>query len=272
MARRRSASPEISLFPFLSILVCVIGALVLVITVLTIAQGTAGDGRTQEEMQRALTFQSLTQKLKDIATEREQFTEAAGAAGKMARELRQQEALVISLRRDLAELEKPVNPEDTDAELQKRLELALRQLEAMAAEKAPLTNDIARMEAELAAQKKRIEAPPSLIVQPGGAGRAAGSILFFVEVAGTGITLHQKGKPATRITTGSLRTDDAYAQFLAGAKKVREAMILYLIREDGLPVYNLAAGLAESVYGLRTGKLPLPGSGPVDLRLFGITP
>ena len=151
MARRVSASPEISLFPFLSILVCIIGALVLLITVLTIAQGTAGDGRTPEEMQRALTFQSLTQKLKDLTVERDRFAQSAGTAGQTAMQIRRQEELAITLRRELAELEKPAAPGDTDAELQKRLELARQQLAAMAAEKPGLEKEIVRMEAELAA-------------------------------------------------------------------------------------------------------------------------
>ena len=70
MAKRRSSEGgEVSLFPFLSILACLIGALVLMIVVLVMAQVGKAEGRSAEEIKRA---QDYIQMKKDIA-EREKL-------------------------------------------------------------------------------------------------------------------------------------------------------------------------------------------------------
>src|SRR5689334_8406336 len=79
MGQARSRSdPEISLFPFLSILVCIIGALMLLILVMTIVQGVLGDRRDVEEVARATEADQLlreaaqrAQELKNWEGERE---------------------------------------------------------------------------------------------------------------------------------------------------------------------------------------------------------
>jgi len=50
--------------------------------------------------------------------------------------------------------------------------------------------------------------------------------------------------------------------------KDKNALILYLIRDDGQAAFNNGAGRAESDYKVRVGKLPIPGRGALDLALF----
>ena len=45
-------------------------------------------------------------------------------------------------------------------------------------------------------------------------------------------------------------------------------MILFLVRKSGWAAHVAAAGRAENVFGLRTGKLPIPTDGEIDLSLF----
>ena len=65
MAKRRSSEGgEVSLFPFLSILACLIGALVLMIVVLVMSQVGKAEGRSAEEIKRA---QDFIQMKKEVA-------------------------------------------------------------------------------------------------------------------------------------------------------------------------------------------------------------
>src|SRR3954447_8323685 len=68
-ARTRS-DPEISLFPFLSILVCIIGALMILILALTLAQGMLGNRRGIAEVVRATEADKL---LKEAAARAEEL-------------------------------------------------------------------------------------------------------------------------------------------------------------------------------------------------------
>ncbi len=269
MARRTANAPEISLFPFLSILVCVIGALVLLIVVMTLAQAKSSEGRTPEEMLRATQYQVLAHQLEKAAAELKRLEAESGDAGKLLAALAKQKSLLITLQQDFAALSTDKQPKQTDAELQKRLELAMAQLAAMAKEKPALEKELAKLEAELAAQQKKVTAAPPLIVQPGGSGTAKNANLYFVEAGGGGVAVHEKGKPPTRITNGSIGKDEVLNKFFLNIQKDPKAMVLFLIREDGNGSYNLAAGLAENTFKLRTGKLPLPGRGDVDLTKFG---
>lgn len=269
MARRTSSAPEISLFPFLSILVCVIGSLVLLIVIMTLAQSNSSAGRTPEEMKRAKEFQTLTHQMEKTQEEIKKLETESGAAGKLLAELEKKKAQLLSLKKDLQKLSPEKDPKQTDAELQKRLELAMEQIAAMDKEKPSLVKELAKLEADLAAQKKKLEAPPALIVQPGGSGNAKGATLYFIEAGGGGVSIHEKGKDPVRISNGSIPTDEGLNKFFLQAQKDPKAMVLFLIRDDGNGSYNLAAGLAENTFKLRTGKLPLPGRGAVDLSKFG---
>ena len=65
MAKRRSSSgDEVSLFPFLSILACLIGALIMIIVVMCVSQAKQGDGRTKAEVELAKSYQQMLRELK----------------------------------------------------------------------------------------------------------------------------------------------------------------------------------------------------------------
>ncbi len=267
MARRKSASPEISLFPFLSILVCVIGTLVLLIVVMTLGQ-TVQDGRTQAELDRAIKHQQLEKELEALKAAEKASEVAAGDAGKLLAALKQEQAKLINLRRDMEKLGAAPPGGETDAELQKRLELAISQLAAMAKERPEMLKEIQKLEAELQAKKKVLSQAPPLKVRPGGTGSGRGADLLFVEANGAGVVLYKDGKPGARVSKASVGKDAGLNAFFLEAKKNPRNLVLFLVREDGYGTYNMAAGLAENTFELRTGKLPLPGQGPVDLSLF----
>lgn len=271
MAQARTRSdPEISLFPFLSILVCLIGALVLLIVIMTMVQSAMGDGRSMEEVVRAREADRLKREMAAQQKELEKWKSEKKEAEKLAKDLAQKQDRFILLRKILnTSAADKKKLEDEHAALQKQLENMILQLQSLQREEPALKAAIEKLKAELIARKKNLDAKPKLIVRPTGSGAAAADTkLFFVECNGGGIVMYRPGAEPTRITTGSIGTDAGYDEFLRMVAGTPKSMVLFLMRDDGLGAYNRAAGWAESKFNVRTGKLPLPGQGEVDLSLF----
>jgi len=271
MARRKNQGMEISLFPFLSILACLIGALVLMITALTAMQTLQPDGRDPEEVARARKFKQVEEEKRMIDAQLEEVRALTERLEELEEQAREREGRLIQLRRDL-ELAR-TNKDFLDQEarrLQRQLEDLVIQMEEMEKEKPPMEKRIEELKAELA--ERQIEpddTPPPVIVQPGGSGIAEGSSLFFVEATGAGIGILTKGSSdKVRISSGSIGADAVYNGWLERVAAVPKAQIIFLLRSDGLGSYNRAAGWAEGEYGIVTGKLPLPGGGEIDLVQF----
>ena len=268
MSRRATSSAQISLFPFLSILVCLIGGLVILIVVLTVFQGSAAESTDPEMRQRVLAAATMRSQIRAAEAELALLQAEISKLKIDSSGLGTLEDKADQLRKELAAVTKP--PTETSAALQKLLETMLAQLESMARETPPLQQEIARLNEELKKRQMKPDAQaPALVVRSSGSGMAAQSKLFFVETSAAGLALHSAAGEITRISAGSIDTDAQYNQFLANAKKTPDASVIFLLRPDGSDTYNLAAGWAEAQYQLKTGKLPLPGAGAVDLTQFG---
>lgn len=271
MARRANPGAQMSLFPFLSILVCLIGGLVMLIVIMTLAQTTAVPEMDPADTQRAIAAAKIEREILAAQKEREKLKAESDKLLASNAGFEDLEDQVIQLRKNLADMGKKPEAKLTNESLQKLLENILDQLAAMTKEKPVIQKEIAQLEAELKKrQKDPNEKPPPLVVRSGGSGVAGQAKLFFVETSAAGLALHQTNGSLSRITAGSIGTDDQYNQFLANAKKAGNSIVIFLIRPDGAGTYNLAAGWAENQFQLKTGKLPLPGAGVVDLSQFGI--
>ncbi|MEQ1860402.1 MAG: hypothetical protein ABMA13_10740 [Chthoniobacteraceae bacterium] len=268
---RQRTDPEISLFPFLSILVCLIGALVLLIVILTMVQSMLGDGRSVEEFVRAREADKLRRQTTVQKEELEEWKKEEEQAKQIAEELKLKRERYVLLRRRLdVSSDDKKKMEETNAELQKELENMITQLEVVKKELPPIQAEIAKLKAEIVARKKNIDAKPTVVVQPSGSGAAGTEVskLFFVECNASGIVVHREGEEPLRLTTGTIGTDAGYDAFLKQVAAAPKSMLLFLLRDDGLASYNRAAGWAEATFEVRTGKIPLPGQGAVDLSLF----
>lgn len=272
MARVRPRNdPEISLFPFLSILVSLIGALVLLIVVLSMLQGMLGDGRSIEEFARARAAQELRQQMAELEEEMESFRVELEAAEQTAGRLEAMRERFAVLRKRLETLrDDAATAQQRHDALQRELENLQFQLADLDREEPKLEQAIAQLTAELERRQANLEAEPTLVVQPAGAGfMGEGQPLFFVECSARGITVHRgEDEEPLRVTSDSIGADADYDQFLHEVTSIPDSMIIFLLRPDGLNAYNRAAGWAESQFEARHGRLPLPGQGEVDLSHF----
>lgn len=269
MARARPTGPSVSLFPFMSILACLVGTIVVMICVLSLIQAQNMGGRPREEVEAATEYvkaerevQALRRRIDKESRDRTQVSSMAA----LVREENDELDRKIAVLRQRAEAAQ--KGEATNRELQKELELIKTQLEALAKEKPAFEKEVKTLEQELAARKKPPTDAAKVVVQPGGSGQAGNAAIHFVEASGGAIAiLGESGEPI-RVTEGSIGKDEQYDGFLQKISKDPTALVVFLVRADGWGSYAKAAGWAEGRFGVKTGKLPIPGKGAIDLSRF----
>jgi biopolymer transport protein ExbD len=198
--RRKHNSEEILMVPFLDILCSLIGVLVLIIVFLAVSQTTQTEGRTQEEVDRAIQYKSLNQK-KKAAEEAE--VEAKPLLTKLATLEEEKEAKESQA----ARLRKLISEGDASKVLSENL---LKELDNLLLEITGYdqqTKDLKKQVEELAAEiKKRnlvANTPPPVIIQPAGSGMAEGGKTFFVEASGGKIVIYWNKDQQTRVARSS---------------------------------------------------------------------
>lgn len=256
MARRRKARRnEVSLFPFLDILACVIGNLILIITTVVLEQmdtkpiaeaAKIDDVREQAEAETA--------RAKRLERQLAELRARAGEASKQADAVRARIAAAEARAREAQDRLKqtaaavPAPTAKPDAKPQ--LETETKQL----------ASEATKLQAEIAARQK----PPQqmIAILPSGSqnGPKRG---VFVEAAKDKLVVYEQGKswqvPASKITS-----DPQFKKLLESTKSDKNAIVTFLVRADGLGTLSTAQQAAQAV-GARTGRVPLPGSGSLDL-------
>jgi len=274
MAQRRASSGgEVSLFPFLSILACLIGALVLIISALVAAQAGKTEGRTAEEIERAQDHQRMIKEIEERKKLEVVVKEKLAALEKLQQEIEEKEQRFLKLRK-LLDTSKDVMEQNKEiaASLQKELDDLLTEIDGLKKQQ----EESKKMIAELMAEIKKREVPPDkkippVVVQPSGSGMPESTKVYFVECATGALKIMDgwgEGDYRLSATAEVVVADVAYNHFLTEVAKNPNSLILYLIRDDGQGAFNNGAGRAEGDYKIRIGKLPIPGRGVLDLALF----
>lgn len=252
----------------MSILACLIGILTLMISVSMQVKQKESEGRTEEEKSLALENRDL-KKQADAITESiriaEEKLQKENSASAQLAELKDRK---IVLREKLEELSKATNPEKADAALQKIVEMLRAEIAALKKDRPPLLIKQEELQKELDARKNPPKQVESVQLRPSGSGVRMAARIFFVECNSTGLVLIGPGDGDKVIANGAIPKSTDYASFLEEVKRTRDSMVLFLIRKDGASSYFWAAGVAESKFEVRTGKIPIPNNGKIDLSLF----
>jgi hypothetical protein len=74
-----------------------------------------------------------------------------------------------------------------------------------------------------------------------------------------------------RIPREEIALDDDYGRYLRRVRVIRDAIVIFLIRPDGVDTYAIASQVAEN-HQVRHAKLPLPGEGELDFGRFADRP
>lgn len=257
----------------MSILACLIGALVMIIVVLVVAQTEKMEGRTPEEIQMAQEVLNIKKELEKREEEKKVLEEKLAELKKLQEEIEDRKVRFAKLRK-LLDSSKEVQQQNMEIsqQLQKELDDLLLELDGLKRQQDESKKEIALLMAELEKRKvPKDKKPPPVQVQPSGSGMGEETKVYFVEASGGSLKLLKPwGDEDYRLSSQAevVVGDHAYNHFLLELQKDKNSLILFLIRDDGYGAFNNGAGRAESDYGIRVGKLPIPGRGELQLDLF----
>jgi hypothetical protein len=271
MARRaRDSGGSVNLFPFLSILICIIGCLTLIIVVINLIGMNKGEGRTPEEVERAREFVALKK-------ERDDNQEEADKLRQLIEHLIQQNRDSLTIKDKLITLKKTLeNQEEIDKsreELIAKFNLLQTTNKKLIEDEKFLQVEIKKKEEELA---KRAEPPKAAALQVRPSGSSATTRPFFVEVSDRGVYLHRSlTKEPAVIPIASLNQNPEFLEFLKMIASEPYNRVIFLVRgtPGAVKTLNEASGVVAGYNRANgteiiPGRLPLPGEGKVDLQLF----
>lgn len=250
---RRVDSAPISLFPFLSILACVIGTLVFLISGLAIVQALT---RPDDQLvARAKRFNELTDRTQQLETQRTQLEQAMV-------QVNRRETSLTDARDRIAELHTQAEKLTTSNQPYEDERILLRLLRDLGTERDQLIDRIDQVEQRAAAVGG---ATPSGV--SGGSGRPEDMRPTYVEVDAAGVTIYDRDPPLEVKTRQIASHPDVEAAFRRISRDP-SGIVVFLIRDTGVSTYFRARDVA-STYNTRHGRIPVVGNGPLDFGRIG---
>jgi len=265
VARRRREGLEVSLFPFLSVLACVIGALTLILASMAVSHvgGRALEGvRLGDRIDRAQA--ALVEARHELAAleERLDTVEARDAEHEQLEERLEGAGLAAEI--TLEELERLVDERrkaSEAAELRARRDRLQAKLRTLEKQTQGLRADV-----DVRAAKRR---DLTMRIAPAGVGPAYRP--YFAECTAGYVEVHTTRSDFTyRIPTEDLARGLDYQRFLRRIRILRDTRLVFLIRPDGVRTFEEAARAAERE-NVEFAKLPLPGDGELDFSAFDVS-
>lgn len=260
--RRPDSDDDISLFPFLSIIACVIGVLTMMISTLALAQMDNEEVAVIEAYEKAA--HELKAADKDVADLKAAIATKIGPDAVAARDKADaSEKELEELAKQLEELKKQLEEQKTVRIVIPTLDPSQRETAtSMQSELTALREELAQMEKDL---KQREDASESKVsVLPSGSG--VNFTPHFVECAAGSIVLHNLNPPKL-IRAANMVTDKDFLALLEQVANGVDDSIVFLMRSDGLNTYNAARKICTD-RDIRNGKLPVVGKGRIDLSAF----
>jgi hypothetical protein len=254
-ARRRDRT-VVSLFPFLSVLACVIGALTLLITATAIGQIVAGDAIDLERYERLEA---------EIATGRHQLA----ALTALEEEVGDLERMLAAARSEQEQLEaegaRVRDALERSAPLREELRAAEARVAALESELSAVDARVGARRTELDEQAKARAAVP-ILIKPSGTGY--GLDPQFAECTEEGLVLYEgvERRP-THVYTHRIATSAEYRRFLRRVRMRPGTTVVFLIRPGGVPVYDRASHEATRS-GVRHGKIAIHAEGKLDFSVM----
>jgi hypothetical protein len=266
MARRKKEDAQVSLFPFMSILASLIGILTLMISISMQINEQKKQGQTEEDLARAKENKTLKIQAKKLEEEIKKLKEKAEKELKAQSEMQK-------LQEQLKKLEEKEIP-DADAspeQLRQLINMANQEAVDMKKAQPVLNKEVERLKAELA-KLKEIPPPKEFVkISPPKMGSSIPRNLWFVECNGTGLVIRGPNDSEIRVTpVEAIPNNLDYLELCTKIEKMGKAnaMMVFLVRTDGNNAYDWAAGVAESKFGIRLGRIPVAHNAPIDLSAF----
>ena len=247
---------QTSLFPFMSVLACTIGVLVIVLAIMSLsAVGARGSVAATESA---------------LAAERVALVEEQRREWELAaRALDQAEEAWADVEEALRA--RGMESEGTEFEITRRVEEARRIEATLAAidealkEIARATEERGEIEARLDVLESRRETLP-ILIDPTGLSKSWNP--FFIECDDGGVTAYRARDDLRYfVPREEVAMIGDLARYLRRVRAEPGALLVLLVRSEGIAVAEQTKALARTA-GIRTASLPLPGSGEIDWSLL----
>ena len=271
MARRgQDESASVNLFPFLSILICIIGCLTLIIVVINLIAMSKGEGKTPEEVERAREYMLVKKEKEDQQKELDKLRIDI-------ENLIQENKNIIQDRDKLVLLKEMLdNQEEIDQsreELIAKFNLLSRTNKQLVSDEVVLQEEIKKKEEEIA-KRKLPPVPAALRVRPSGS--SSSTKPFFAEVSDTSVYIHRSlSEDPAVIPVASLNQDENFIKLLEEIASANNHRLIFLVRgtDGSVNTLNRARAVVNAFNQsngseIIPGRLPLPGEGRVDLNMF----
>ena len=297
MARRQKKKQEVSLFPFIDILACVIGNLILIITAVVLesvdsdklAEQFANEAVQQQTEQNLQAIRELEESLKKL---KQDSISSDARVQKAQQQLVEAERAQREAQGRLLNVPPPPPPPDDEdtAELKKR-ELEIKEILA----------EMKRIEAKIADKKKKPDQTISVLYENKGRGGVRRP--FFVEITKNDLVLLPNAldyenlfdsEDPIKIPVAKAGSDKSFTKLLDYVlthlgktgllRRRRDTIITFLIRPEGVDSYRLVKKVVDQyekknenrlvvgmlpngapVLDALSGKAPLPGDGKILL-------
>lgn len=250
---------KVSLFPFMSILACTIGALTFILA--TMAMTSVGSTRlaaaeeSLEAPRPAGAPAPMEGRLEALERERADLERAESLFAELDAAL---EARGLDSNRSLAEIRAELARGDRSARLEEKLE-------RVDAELASLSEVREGIETSIEVLESRRKTLP-ILIDPTGLSRS--QTPYFIECDGGGVTAYRARDDFEYfVPQDELSTSGDFGRYLRRIRAVPGALLVLLLREDGIDTGQRVESLARDA-GIRVAKLPLPGAGALDFRLI----
>lgn len=260
MRRRRGRTGlQVSLFPFLTILACVIGALTLLIAGMTVAEMSSGRTAAEEYVivtQEAERDRRETTRLQSLVSQ-------AQALHKLLEEAR----------REMRRLEDAQRMRDRDRakalELSQELARLRKRITELESELRKVQQEIAKLRKQIA-RRKESKGPPVHVgyaIPGGGTPPPPSRPPKFVECTSDSLVFLPDGK---RVSKWGIPWSPTLRSLARASREGSAPKLVFLVRPNGVKTFQ-AAYLAAKKVGANPGYLPAPGYGPINLEAFGVT-
>lgn len=244
--------PKISLFPFMSVLACTIGVLIMLLVAMSLAAVGASDA--------SMRAYAETKEL--VETDREAIAQERLL-------LDRAEALWSEIDAVLEELglSSGLSSSSIERELERarsRTVLAAR-LAEIEEEERRLVEDGDSIETTIAVLESRRETLPILIDSTGLSRHLEP---FFIECDSGGATAYRASDDFRYfVPKEELSTSGDFGRYLRRVRAYPGALLVLLVRRDGIATMNRVQQVATAA-GIRVARLPLPGEGELDWSLL----
>lgn len=266
MVRQSFDSDEdVSLFPFMSIIACIIGTLTLVIATQTVTQLDNSTVKAAEGYDKAKA--QLATETKQVDGLKSELQKKQDAAEKFSQ---QEQDRIAKLQQRLQELSQQIQAATEINEKSKAVQMfqvdlvkKRENLEVLQKQLGGAKEQVAQLEKQIS-DKKLPPEESQVTILPTGSG--VGTQPSFVECDANRLVVHTSPENYT-VRLPELNSHDKYLEMLSDVKSKPGSIVIFLIRQDGLSTYHAARNHANQ-RGVDNGKIPIIGQGRIDLSYY----